>query len=57
MSAVVQKETVDYVFVKPIASYYTKEGVLCRDVVEADAAAVMDSFRDRLHEVASKKEN
>ena len=57
VSAVVNKETVVYVFVKPIGSYYTKDGVLCRDVVEEDAVAVMDSFRDRLHEATSKKGN
>ncbi|KAK8800492.1 hypothetical protein JH06_2923 [Blastocystis sp. subtype 4] len=57
VSAVVNKETVVYVFVKPVGSYYTKDGVLCRDVVEEDAVAVMDSFRDRLHEAVSKKGN
>lgn len=57
LSAVVNKETVVYVFVKPIGSYYTKDGVLCRDVVEEDAVAVMDSFRSQLHEAVSKKGN
>lgn len=57
VSAVVQDRMVSYEFVKPICTYYTGEGVLCRKVIEKDAVGIMDAFREMLHAEASKKKN
>ena len=42
---------------KPIGSYFTQEGVLCRNVIESDAEAIMEAFREKLHEVGDKKQS
>ena len=50
-------QPVVYTFVKSIGSYFTQEGVLCRNVIENDAGAIMEVFREKLHEVSDKKQN
>ena len=57
ISARVEEQPVVYTFVKPIGSYFTEDGVLCRNVIESDAGAIMEVFRQKLHEVGDKKQN
>ena len=57
VSAVVQGRMASYEFVKPICTYFTAEGVLCRKVIEKDAVSIMDAFREVLRVEAAKKEN
>ena len=57
ISARVEEQPVVYTFVKPIGSYFTEDGVLCRNVIESDAGAIMEVFRQKLHEVGDKEQN
>ena len=48
ISARVEEQPVVYTFVKPIGSYFTEDGVLCRNVIESDAGAIMEVFRQNI---------
>ena len=51
------EEPVVYEFNKSVSFYFTSEGVLVRNAIEADARSIMDKFRELLNEADKKKKN